>query len=60
MDGAFNINNNVSGRLNSVEICLVIVKDCVQNFNSLKKYFKWRIDKIGLTLSQPSGKVYRK
>ena len=39
MDGAFNINNNVSGRLNSVEICLVIVKDCVQNFHSLKKIF---------------------
>ena len=36
MHEALNIDNNISGSLNSVEIRLVIVKDCVQNFNSLK------------------------
>ena len=36
MHGAFNVYNYISGRLYSVEICLVIVKDCVQDFHGLK------------------------
>ena len=40
MNGSLNVNNYISGRLYSVEICLVIVQDCVQYLHSLKrKYF---------------------
>ena len=36
MHGALNVNNDVPGRLYPVEICLVIVQDCVQNLHGLK------------------------
>ena len=39
MHWSLNVNNYIAGRLDSVEICLVIVKDCVQNFHSLKRIF---------------------
>ena len=42
MHGSLNIDNDIAGRLDSVEICLVIVKDCVQNFHSLKGIFQSR------------------
>ena len=41
MHGSLNVNNYISGRLYSVEICLVIVKDCVQNLHSLKGKFQF-------------------
>ena len=36
MHRALNVNNYISGRLYSVEISLVIVKDCVEDFHGLK------------------------
>ena len=37
MNGSLNVNNYISGSLYSVEICLVIVQDCVQYLYSLKR-----------------------
>ena len=36
MHRALNVNNYIAGCLYPVEISLVIVKDCVQNFHCLK------------------------
>ena len=36
MHGALNVNNYISSRFYSVEISLVIVKDCVEDFHGLK------------------------